>query len=408
MAYHRFKRWAGAQMSIHPRELKSGKIVYDVVYRDHVGKQRSKVHRTKYDAEQFEATTRADMVRGDWIDPTQSRERVAAWGERWLATKEDKSKAHLLRCKGILNNQILPWFGQAPIGNVSHADVQAWLASDLKDFSSSTRQKARGSLKEIFDLAVLSGALKQNPVQHTKVTADSKTERRFLSIVEIDVLANEISRPQRHTSRPYDTDRHDLSLLVRVAAFTGMRRGEIFALHTRNTDFQTGRVLITESVSEAGGRTELKPPKSGKSRSVHMPMSLAAELKAHVDGRDGIVFCNRDGGFMRGTFMKRHYTPAAARAGLLPLRFHDLRHTYAALMIAAGRHVKEIQMAMGHATSAFTMDQYGHLLPSLGGETMAGALDQLIAPVVVEPVADDVHAQLSALADRIGFTVTPK
>jgi integrase len=80
---------------------------------------------------------------------------------------------------------------------------------------------------------------------------------------------------------------------------------------------------------------------------------------------------------MRRTFYRRHYKPAVRRAGLPEdLRFHDLRHTCAALLIAQGAHPKEIQERLGHSTIKLTFDRYGHLLPSLD-ERLRDGLDQM-------------------------------
>ena len=77
--------------------------------------------------------------------------------------------------------------------------------------------------------------------------------------------------------------------------------------------------------------------------------------------------------------MARIYRPAVRRAGLAPLRFHDLRHTYAALMVAAGSHPKLLQAQMGHASITVTLDLFGHLYPEMAAP-IAAALDRLVHP----------------------------
>ncbi len=77
------------------------------------------------------------------------------------------------------------------------------------------------------------------------------------------------------------------------------------------------------------------------------------------------VFTAAEGGPLRRTFYRRHFLPAVRAARLEPLRFHDLRHPCAALLIAQGAHAKEIAERLGHSTVRLTLDRYGHLLPSL-------------------------------------------
>ena len=78
---------------------------------------------------------------------------------------------------------------------------------------------------------------------------------------------------------------------------------------------------------------------------------------------DDLVFCNKRGNPFDGDNLKRAYHEALDRAGMRKIRFHDLRHTYTSILIAAGFHPKLIQSQLGHASIQTTMDRYGHLFP---------------------------------------------
>ena len=127
------------------------------------------------------------------------------------------------------------------------------------------------------------------------------------------------------------------------------------------------------------GRFSVGPTKTGKVRTITLPAFLAELLATHV-GRypssDGCVFTAAEGGPVRHrNFYARHYRPAVARAGLADgLRFHDLRHTCAASLIAEGRHIEEVKDYLGHSSIRVTSDRYGHLFPKAHAE-MADALD---------------------------------
>jgi uncharacterized membrane protein len=101
-------------------------------------------------------------------------------------------------------------------------------------------------------------------------------------------------------------------------------------------------------------------------------MSIAAEMLQLTRA----IFTAAEGGSIRKSFGPRHFKPAAKRAKLLPLRFHDLRHTSAGLMIALGAHPKVIQERLGHSSIKVTLDVHGHLFPNLH-EALAQALDEL-------------------------------
>jgi integrase len=104
-------------------------------------------------------------------------------------------------------------------------------------------------------------------------------------------------------------------------------------------------------------------------------VELLAHNLARFPSEDGYVFTSLKGGPLRRSFYPRHYKPAVERADLpTRLRFHDLRHTCAALLIAQGAHPKEIQERLGHSTIKLTFDRYGHLLPTLD-ERLRDGLD---------------------------------
>ena len=134
---------------------------------------------------------------------------------------------------------------------------------------------------------------------------------------------------------------------------------------------------MVDSLSELGGRLVTGPTKTGRRRVVPLPRFLCELLGDHI-GRysaQGYVFtAARRGPIRHHNFMVRTFKPAVVRAGLPPtVRFHDLRHTCAALLIANGRHMEEIKEHLGHSSIRVTSDRYGHLFPS-AREAVADAL----------------------------------
>jgi integrase len=153
--------------------------------------------------------------------------------------------------------------------------------------------------------------------------------------------------------------------LLATAALTGMRRGELLALRWRDVDYTNGRVWVRRSVGLGG---VIKQPKSRKSvRPVALPPILASELDAlwsesTFREADDLVFASERGTPLDGRNMIRViFEPAKKRAGIKRLRFHDLRHSYASILIEQGVHPKAISELLGHASVAITMDRYAHL-----------------------------------------------
>jgi integrase len=147
-----------------------------------------------------------------------------------------------------------------------------------------------------------------------------------------------------------------------TAAFTGLRMGELLALCWRDVDFagQTIRVRASYYLGQ------LTSPKSGKVRAVPMAPDVAAGLarlakREHWVGDDDLVFPGEGGGYLDGSALRRRYKATLATAGLRPLRFHDLRHTFGTRMIAKA-DIRRVQEWMGHADIQTTM-RYLHYAP---------------------------------------------
>jgi integrase len=169
--------------------------------------------------------------------------------------------------------------------------------------------------------------------------------------------------------------------MVLAAAYTGLRFGELAALHTERFDALRRTLRVEESLSEVRGEFFFKPPKSDASRrTVSVPSFIVEEMAQHlaVHADDsGLVFSAPVGGpIRRANFRRRIWMPAVKASVGEPCTFHDLRHTHAALLIAQGEHPKVIQERLGHASIKTTLDTYGHLFDGLD-EAAADRLDEL-------------------------------
>ncbi len=208
----------------------------------------------------------------------------------------------------------------------------------------------------------------------------------FLEPDQIIRLAEEVSRPpQRYRSGERRQSGYpEYGLLVRTAAFTGLRAGELVALRQKAIDLRTNRIHVRESASEAHGKLQIVATKTYEHRSVPVPASLASELAEQIEqlATDDFVWQSPQGGpFRYGNWFKRHFKPAVARVGLQGgTRFHDLRHSYAAMLISKGAHPRSIMERLGHSTISVTLDVYGHLFPFLEAE-IDERIDQILQDV---------------------------
>lgn len=361
--------------SIERRFTPSGEVRWDVRYRGPDNRHRRKTYKRRADAQRFANTVEADLARHDWVDPQRARQPFGDWAHRWYETTTHLKPKTRESYESILRIHLLPEFGDRAIGSIDHPEVLSFLSRMTADGKGAgTVRNIRDVMRLVFKLAVRSGAVKTNPVLDAKAPRTRKTDMIFLTEDQVMALAAEIENPpplQRgaaHRNGGYP----DYATLVRFAAFTGLRAGELGALRVSRINLLRARVEVAESADEANGQFNIGPTKTYSRRSVGMPRPLADELAEHVAGKhpNDFVFEGPEGGPLRhSNWYPRHFKPAVIRSGCpAGTRFHDLRHTYAAFLIAEGAHPRAMMERMGHSTINVTLGTYGHLFPAIDAE----------------------------------------
>lgn len=332
---------------------------------------RSKTFDRKVDAERWLRAELAKRDRGEWVDPALSSTTFADWLPRWEATRSNLAASTLAMQAALLQNHVEPWFGDWPLGTVLPTDMQAFIADlEAKGLSASTIRQCYLIAKGVFDSATDAGVIARTPARKVTLPRLPDHEMRFLTRDEVDELAAAAS---------------DYRAVVLTAAYTGARFGELAALSIDRLDLLRRRLTIAHTLSDVQGQWSLKLPKTAASRrQVALPRFLCDALSQHLaavpPASDGFVFqAPRGGPMRRSNFRRRVWLPAVRRSVGEPMRFHDLRHTHVALLIAQGEHPKTIQARLGHASIATTLDTYGHLFEGLD-EAAADRLDADLAP----------------------------
>jgi integrase len=350
------------------KKLPSGK--WEASYRDQRRRERIKTFATRREADAWLAGVKTDLQRGQYVDPRLARTRFSEWADEWLATTAHLKPKTRAGYETDLRVHVLPVFGEHAVGSIQQVDVRRFIADMVAGGSApGTVRNARKVLRLVLGAAEGSGAIRGNPCDGARAPASPRSEMAFLTPEEVEALATAID-PRYAT-------------LVRFAAYTGLRAGEICALRIGRLELLRGRVLVAESVTEVDRQgLVFGEPKTYQRRSVTLPGFLRQELAAHLTGRrldaDDFVFPAPQGGVLRHkTFYRRVFKPAVVAAGLpASLRFHDLRHTCASLCIALGAHPKAIQERLGHSSITVTLDRYGHLFPKLD-EALTDRLNDL-------------------------------
>jgi integrase len=167
---------------------------------------------------------------------------------------------------------------------------------------------------------------------------------------------------------------HRLYALWHVAAYWGLRRSELIGLRWADVDLATRRVHVRGSKSEDSDRVIVIDQGTADVLGAWREAQLFERLEWDTAWRDsGRVFTREDGSTLRPGWVSERFGSLAAKAGLPPVRFHDLRHGSATMLIAAGQPVKIVSAIMGHATSSFTMDVYVSVADELA-ESAASAI----------------------------------
>ncbi len=319
------------------RRRLSGK--WEARYRDSAGRQRSKSFVRKVDAVAFLTGIKTDMHRGMWVDPSGSATRFESCAREWLGNKLNLRPASFACDECYLRNHILPEFGEAQLGRITRAHVQTWVKELLeKGLAPATVRACCRILNSVLNEAVEARLITESPYRRISLPRIPYREQLYLSAEEVERLVeamNPLHRP-----------------LVYAAVYLGCRWGELVGLRREHLDLARRRVRVVGTLEEVRGRpTYVEETKTETSRRMlSMPPFLAEMIAEHLRSirKNEFVFIGRDGGLLRRSpFRQRHWNPALERAGLDPaLRFHDLRHTCAALLKAA-----ELQLIQ-HSTSS--------------------------------------------------------
>ncbi len=261
----------------------------------------------------------------------------------------------------MLRHRILPMLGHYKLTEISPHSIQSFMSSMLKKLEPKTANNHLILLKTIFKQARIWRYIHEDPTEFVDKAKLKHKEMSFLEPSQIALLL-------KHSDEPFKT-------LFMTAVMTGMRQGELLALKWGDIDWssnyiQVRRGLHWHSQREMGDRKdrwEFIDPKTIQSRRrIILSPRLKEALEIHrinsTEGPLNLVFCTTNGTPLDDrNLVQREFAPTLERAGIKKIRFHDLRHTFASLLIAQKESPKYISSQMGHASITTTMDRYGHL-----------------------------------------------
>lgn len=312
----------------------------------------------KMDAEAWLAQVQRVISSGEWHSPAEQKAAEAAKGitlgayaETFLAERTLKPRTHD-HYRALLRNQLKPAFGDVPIRHITPYAVRAW-HTELGTKTPTLRAHAYGLLRTILGQAVHDGVILANPC-HIRGAGNAKRVHKIkpATLAELETLVD--AMPERY--RP----------MVLLAAWCGLRYGELTELRRRDVDTKNGVMHLRRAVTRVNGKFIVGTPKSDAgTRDVTIPPHLLPMVKAHLGsiisgGRDGLLFPAADGtSHMAPSTLYKVYYPAREAAGRPDLRFHDLRHTGAVLAASTGATLAELMARLGHSTAGAAL-RYQH------------------------------------------------
>jgi integrase len=359
--------------------IRRGKTYY-VKYRTPSGKQKwESGFSNRSQAQQRLNQLLGEIGHGSYVEPKAIR--FEKFAEEWLESRVAVRGSTLSSYGSIVRRRLIPYFGKMSLSEIAYDLVQNFVNELAKQVSVKTLHNVIICLRVMLvgkkgASAVKRGFLRHDPTRGIEMPAmDQKqivppTREEVWKLVDAAEELGGIGRD-----------------MVFVDAFTGLRRNEILALQYTDIDWTNKEVVINKAVSKTkvsdGVRKwewQVGPPKSRKSNrrvaAADAVLELLRHLRSKAEDTFGPVFRGPEGKRMDPDYFDEFiFGRIAAHAGLSRVRFHDLRHFFASMLIAQGESAKYVCDQMGHSSIQVTFDTYGHLFPN-SRETAAKKLQQ--------------------------------
>jgi integrase len=317
-----------------------------------------------------------------------SKATVDSFLSYWLDTHSARVRSRTIY--GYRN--ILARYVSAELGNTRLAKLQSQQLQNLfdkqinKGLSPTTVSQTYRVLNQAIKDAVRWHYITRNPLENIRPPKPRRTEMVALTADQLTTLLEATK----------DTE---FGMVIFLAAYTGMRRSELVGLRWNDIDFDNNVISIQRVIIRVSGEGyKIEQPKSDKSRRrIEISENVVITLRQHhvtqlerrmrlgsiwQDG--GWVFAQEDGRHLNPDDISRTFKKLRSDLGLPTARFHDLRHTHASLMLAAGEHLKVVQERLGHSTISITADIYSHVAPGMqrdAAKRFAATLERTIQSI---------------------------
>src|SRR3712207_459654 len=370
--------------TVYPRKNKDGKITS---YRGSYWAQTANGPKRKYVSARTKtealAQLRKELARRDeGLVFDAENLTLGEYLDRWLSgsVRGSVRQSTFDRNESALRVHIKPALGRIKLKKLAPVHVQGFYQDRLvAGLAPASVNKLHAILPKALDQAVTWNMIPRNPTEGIRAPRPTPKEMHPLSADETRKLL-EAARGDK------------LEALYVLAIHTGMRQGELLALKWSDVDLENAVISVRRTLMKSGGCLLLGEPKTKKSRrTIQLTEEAVRALREHLARQvehiqrlgdlyrdEGLIFASEVGTLINPTNLRqRSFASLLKRAGLPKIRFHDLRHTCATLLLSRNVHPKFVQELLGHANIASTLDTYSHVIPGMGDYAVRAMEDAL-------------------------------
>jgi integrase len=337
--------------------------------------QSKTIHGTKKDAQRYLTESLRDRDMGIVVEPETAG--LGRYLDKWLETsaKPRLRDRTLNDYQKLLARYVRPELGGRPLAKIRPLEIQAlYQGMQERGLSARTVRYTHAVLHSALSQAVKWRMLAQNPAQHVDLPRQQRKERPVLTPDQTRLFLEEAKH-------------HRLGIMFAVAVTAGLRPSEYLALKWSDLDFATATLSVSRSLDwRRGGGWQFQDTKrTGSRRTIRLQNSVCAMLQQHRPDQakerseagekwqeTGLIFTTRSGGPLEErNIAQENFVRILTSAGLPSIRLYDLRHTAATNALIAGVPPKVVSEMLGHASVAFTLDVYAHVLPNMQEQAAA-------------------------------------
>ena len=342
------------------------------------GKERRKWYsfKTRREAEAALAQLVGRVISGETIPSTKIR--LAEFLEVWLRDYVEAGVAPTTRAsyRDTIRVHLAPALGHVPLVRLTPQAIQGYISDKSRQGLSPTTVRYHVAiLHRSLAHALKWGLLTHNPADRVDLPRKARREIHVWDSEQVRLFLAEARRSSAYYR------------LYLAAIMTGMRQGELLGLRWQDVDLVAGVASVQQTLYRMGKTLLVKEPKSNRSRrTVALAPILVEELRCIKDEQvarqrqlgdayqnQGFVFCQPNGKPLHAhNIVQRDFRRAMERAGVPRIRFHDLRHCHATLLLQQGVHPKVVQERLGHSSISMTLDTYSHVVPGVAGASCGG------------------------------------